>query len=49
MADNTTHTSTNNSESETRLPDFSTLQPFDMETRLVIKFTHSTYVNSRTF
>lgn len=49
IADNTTHTSTNNSESETGLSDFSTLQPFDMETRLVIKSIDSTYVNSRTF
>ena len=31
MADNNCNTSSDNSESKTELPDFSTLKPFDME------------------
>ena len=33
MADNNSNTSSDNSESETELPDLSTLKPFDMEPR----------------
>ena len=33
MADNNFNTSSDNSESEKELPDFSTLKPFDMEPR----------------
>ena len=33
MADNNSNTSSGNSKSETELPDFSTLKPFEMEPR----------------
>ena len=51
MADNNSNASSNNSESETELPGFSTLKPFDMEPRKksVIKTIHSTNVNPKTF
>ena len=45
------NTSSDNSEPETELPDFSILKPFNMEPRekVITKTIHSTNVNPRTF
>ena len=40
MADNNSNTSFNNSESETELPNISTLKPFDMEPRKKVSDEH---------
>ena len=48
MTDNNSNTSSNNSEFETELPDFSTIKPFDMEPRKKVSI-HITIVNPGMF
>ena len=51
MADNNSNTSSNNSESETKLSDFGTLKIFDMRPRKSVSNNtiNSTNVNQRKF
>ena len=51
MTDNNSNTSSDNSESEIKLPDFWTLEPLGMEPRkkVAIKTIHSANVKPRTF